>query len=125
MQPATGASSYDTSLRECVFEGNTTCVESTSGSAGRGGVVDSSAFYNNTTILGTNATTSQWVNINSVTLSRSSLVDSTNGDFRTKETILRGAVSARFTQSSDYYSKSTSFLRDIGIGPSNPYFNGK
>lgn len=61
----------------------------------------------------------------SVALTRTPFVDATNGDFRTKETNLRGAIDGSLLQSSSYYSKTTSFRRDIGIGPSNPHYNGK
>lgn len=118
-----GPESYMNVISDSVFEGNTTCFVKDSHTTGRDMLLRNCRYYNNTTKLGTNAGTP--IEIAGDDLTQSPFVDAANGDFRTRLTPLRNAINGTLLQSSSYYSKSTRFRRDIGIGASNPYQIGQ
>lgn len=108
----------------CIFENNTTAISRGNTTADRQPTFEKCAFYNNTTKLDSNATGRVFL-VNCLDASTSTMVDPANGDFRTKESNLRNAIDGSLLQSSGSYTTFTTRRRDIGIGPSNPYYNGQ
>lgn len=119
-----GSSLFGIHAIGCIFENNTTAISRGNTNADRQPMFEQCVFYNNTTKLDSNAT-GRVVLVNCIDATRSTMVDPANGDFRTKETNLRGAINGTLLQSSGSYSKTTTRRTDIGIGPSNPHYNGQ
>ena len=100
-----------------VFVGNTNVAEIAS--SNQRNMHIGCAYYNNTNKVSGSGFIQE---IGTYDLTRSCLVDPENGDFRTRESSLRGRVDAAPPQSSSYYSKTMSLRRTPGIEPSNPFY---
>lgn len=119
-----GSSRFGVYAIGCIFENNTTAISRGNTTADRQPIFEQCVFYNNSTKLDSNATGRVFL-VNCIDATRSTMVDPANGDFRTKESNLRNAIDSSLLQSSSSYTAFTTRCCDIGIGPSNPYYNGQ
>ena len=116
-----GSSRFGVHAYGCVFENNATAVSRGNTTADKQPIFDNCVFYNNTTKYDSNAT-GRVFEVNCTDASRSCMVDPANGDFRLRESSLRGSINASLLQSSSYYTKFTTVRRSPGIEPSNPFY---
>lgn len=110
------------SVGNCISSGNTGYGFNAASNSARNILVRNFATYNNTSGA-MNYTAPQVRVVNQISLSRDPYVNLSGGDFRTRESALRGTARGGFLQRAGNYSSPVVRTEDIGISISNPWFN--
>ena len=113
---------FGITVDESIFTSNTTAIDGTTTTSERLVTVSNCGFWNNTTKYGTVVNARKTV-INCFDFTAIPYADAANGDYRTAATTGRNRLDGTLTNSSK--TKTTRIMEDIGIGPTNPHYNGK